>query len=173
MKNIILPTFTDADIYVIENIDKEKLKSFIDFLRDYKTVLWKNGDTGELMPLCELKKHNVRIQPLPVYPEELLQIGATFYNMMKEKPEFSVDLREEGFFCRNSIASYCMGTMYSPAVIASLISDAFKRERFCDGLLGFGIDNGLYLKMFLHLNDLIIYYNYLNRQQEQGDGSAV
>lgn len=163
MKNIILPEFTDADIYVIENVDKENLNSFIDFLRDYKVMLWKNNDTGEIMPMCDLKKCNVRIQPHPVYPKELYQIGATFYSIVEEKPEIFVDLRDEGFFNRNSIASCHMGTLYSPAVIASFISDAYKRDRFCDGLLGFGVDNGLYLKMLLHLNDLVIYYDYLNR----------
>ena len=50
------------------------------------------------------------------------------------------------------------GTLWSAAMIANLIFDAYHRDRFCDGLFGMGVDNGLYLKLLLHLEDLITVY---------------
>ena len=161
MTHIQTPTFTEADIYVIENTDREILKASIEFLKTYHEVMWLDNDTGEIVPHSELKKRKLRIQPHPQYPEELTAMGKMFWCMMWNKKELRVNLREEGFFNEDSLASCFLGSMYSAALIASLICDAFVRERYCDGLFGFGVENGLYLKMLLRLEDLINYYDYL------------
>ena len=93
-------------------------------------------------------------------------MGKMFCRMMWNKKEFRINLKglgEIGFFTENSLASCLLGTMFSASLIASLICDLFVRERYYDGLFGFGVENGLYLKMLLRLEDLIKYYDFSNR----------
>lgn len=164
MQHILPPPLTDADKYVIENIDRKLLADSINFLRGYHEVMWLDSDTNEVVPLSELRRRKIRIQPHPIYPDELKEMGKMFLRLMRGHNDIRVDLRNEGFFTRGSLASYGPGTMYSASLIASLICDAYSRERFCDGLFGQGVDNGLYLKMLLHLEDLIAYHDYSEDQ---------
>ena len=164
MDHILPPPLTAADKYVIENIDRKVLSDSINFLRSYHEVMWLDSDTKEVVTLSELRRRKIRIQPHPIYPDELKQMGRMFLRLMRDHDDFRVDLRSEGFFTNGSLASYSPGTMFSASLIASLICDAYSRERFCDGLFGQGIDNGLYLKMLLHLEDLIAYHTYSENQ---------
>jgi len=159
MANITEPVFTDDDIEILEKIDEEKLQNMIDFIRDYKVVMWRNNDTGELVKEGELP-FRLQIQPLPEYPEELLQIGSYFSQITKNGRAF---LEKEGFFTRDSLAAQMLGTMFSPNLICTFFADAYYRDRFCDGLLGFGVSNNLYLKMLLRLQDCKKYYEYTKK----------
>ena len=164
MNDIHTPTFSEADVYVIENTDREILAASIEFLKTYKEVMWLDNDTGEVVTHSELRRRKVHIQPRPQYPEELTKLGKMFWSMMWYEKEFRITqqgLREAGFFTENSLASCLLGTMFSPSLIASLICDSFVRERYCGGLFGFGVENGFYLKMLLRLEDAIHYYDYM------------
>ena len=161
MANILAPRLTDADIRIIENVDRKILKESIRFLRTYTEVLWRDSSTGDIVSLNKLRKRKVRVQPHPIYPQELEQMARMFRRALRAADIIHVDLKAEGFFTNNSLASYCTGSMYSAALIASLICDAHLRERFCDGLFVQGVDNGLYLKMLLRMEDLIAYHDYL------------
>lgn len=55
-KLISCPSFSTADKYILERIDKTKLTEWIDFLRSYRKVLWRDGGIGNLVPLEELRK---------------------------------------------------------------------------------------------------------------------
>lgn len=130
--------------------------------------MWLDNDTGEVITHSELRRRKLRIQPHPQYPEKLRKMGKMFWQMMWDEKEFCITrrgLREAGFFTENSLASCLLGTMFSPTLIASLICDAFDRERYCDGLFGFGVENDLYLKMLLRLEDTIRYYDYMKNSQ--------
>jgi len=164
MAHILPPPLTAADKYIIENIDRKLLADSINFLRGYHEVMWLDSDTKEIVPLSELRRRKIRVQPHPIYPDELKQMAKMFIRLTRDHNDVLVDLRSEGFFTRGSLASYGPGTMYSPVLIASLVCDAYSRERFCDGLFGQGVDNGLYLKMMLHLEDLIAYHDYSEAQ---------
>lgn len=165
MEHISIPALTAADLYIIENVDSKALKDSINFLREYREVMWIDNDSNEIVSLSELRNRKIRIQPHPIYPDELKLMAKMFLRLMRDRDDLRVDLREQGFFTQNSLASYGVGTMFSPSLIASLICDAYSRERFCDGLFGQGVDNGLYLKMLLHLEDLINYHNYSDAHQ--------
>ena len=164
MMFIQTPTFTDADIYVIKNTDRKVLKASIEFLKTYQEIMWLDNDTGEIVSHSELKTRRLRIQPQPQYPEELITMGEMFWRMMRPRKDrqedFRVGLRNEGFGEENSLAACYTGTMYSAALIASYICFSFVHERLYDGYFGHGVENGLYLKMLLRLEDLIRYYDY-------------
>ena len=161
MKHTTLPIFTEEDIYILENVDRELLMSSIEFLKSYQEVMWINNDTGEIVSESKLKGCKLRIQPRPIYPKELIKMGSMFHEILSNKYDMRVDLKKAGFFTKNSLSSCFLGTTYSPSLIASLICDSFERERFCDGLFGFGVEKNIYLKMLLHLADLVHYYDYL------------
>ncbi len=91
-------------------------------------------------------------------------MGEFFCNLLQNRPEFIFDLRDVGFFTEGSLVLRWTGTMWSAALIANLIFDAYRRDRFCDGLFGSGVDNGLYLKALLHLEDLIAFYRTTKKQ---------
>lgn len=136
------------------------------FLRSYRKVMWRDGDVGDLVPLEELRKRKVQIQPLPEYPQILKEMGAFFGDLLLERQEFILDLRKVGFFTKGSLASLWMGTLWSATLTANLIFDAYHCERFFDGLFGRGIDNGLYLKLLLHLEDLVIIYQTIKSHMD-------
>ena len=165
-KLISCPSFSTADKYILERIDKMKLTEWIAFLRSYRKVMWRDGDVGDLVPLEELRKRKVQIQPLPEYPQILKEMGAFFRDLLLERQEFILDLRKVGFFTKGSLASLWTGTLWSATLTANLIFDAYHRERFCDGLFGMGIDNGLYLKLLLHLEDLVILYQTIKSHMD-------
>ena len=170
MTGIDTPIFTEADIYVIENTNREVLKVSIEFLKTYNEVMWEDGDTGDIVTLSELRGRQTRIQPCPIYPEKLRQMGEMFWRMMWKRKDLRIKLRAEGYFSKTSFAAECPGTMFSAAAIASVICDAFVRERTWDGLFGHGVENGLYLKMLLRLEDLISYYDYSKATPVEGCG---
>lgn len=154
------PEFSPTDEYVLDRLDKEKLKEWIGFLRSYREVLWKEDGYAGLVPLKKIRKRPARSQALPVYPETLKEMGLAFYEIFAGRPDFFPDLREAGFFTDGSFASRWTGTLWSPALAVALIADAYRRDRFFDGLFGIGADNGAYLKILLHLEDLIALREY-------------
>lgn len=172
MSNINIPELSQEDMYVLKSIDRDVLKASIESLHTYRVVLWRHNDTGKLMPLRELLKVPVRHQPLPVYPEWLKTMGKMFLNIAMKVNGLSVDLHQEGFFTENSIATVQAGTFYSPSLICERISDAYKRDRFFDGLFGTGVDNGLYLKMLLHLEDYLAVID-LNERNASANASKA
>lgn len=165
-KLISCPSFSAADKYILERIDKTKLTEWIDFLRSYRKVLWRDGDIGDLVPLEELRKRKSRIQPLPEYPKVLKEMGIFFRDLILNRQEFILDLREVGFFTKGSLVTLYTGTLWSAALIANLLFDAYHRDRFCDGLFGMGVENGLYLKLLLHLEDLVTIFKTINNQTD-------
>lgn len=165
---IFCPDLTSADEYVLDNLDRKRLAEWIDFLRSYRETLWRDNDMGDIVPLKELRKRKSSMQALPVYPSRLKEMGEFFRNMMlKERPEYMADFYKTGLFTKESKATLYTGTLWSPALIASLISDAYHRERFFTGLFGRGVDNGLYLKALLHLEDIADMHQWL-KNAEQG-----
>ena len=168
MPHIPPPELTPADIYVIENTDLEILKQSIAFLQTYHEVIRLDNDTGTLLPHSEMKGRKFQLQPHPQYPPQLQQMGEMFFHMMWHNEEFRIPtyrLRMLGFFTKNTLASQHLPSMYSASLIASFICDAFVRERYFDGLFGFGAEDGTYLKMLLRLEDLIEYYDFPHRCQ--------
>ena len=162
MKRIAVPELDEQDIKILENISLDELNKQFDFLRSYKQFLWRNSQFPEPMPLEEIRKKHTNIQSLPEYPEELKAIGL-YYHRLGQSNNIKVSLYEEGFFDYGSDASLGMGTLYSPSLIAARIADAYARDCFCDGLLGEGIEEGLYLKFILHLIDCKLYYDKHNK----------
>lgn len=141
---ISLPTFTEDNIRILEQLDDDFLDESIAFLRNQHFVFWKNNDTGEIVPEHKLPRE-LHKQPTPQYPRELTKIGGILGSIAPQNT-FEI-LKEEGFFTKGSFARREQpGTLYSPTLICARIADACKREHLCDGLLGNGIRNGLYLK---------------------------
>ena len=176
MPHICPPELTPADIYVIENTDREILKQSIAFLQTYHEVMWLDNDTGTLFPSSQKNGHRFYYQPQPQYPPQLRQMGEMFFHMMWYSKEFRISvhgLHDLGFFTENTLADQFLPSMFSASLIASIICDAFVRERYVDGLFGHGAEDGTYLKMLLRLNDLIQYYDFLQHSQAQkGDTNA-
>ena len=156
--------FSEAEAWILEKLDDERLTKWIDFLRGYKEVMWWNNDTNELVPRNALRILHTR--PLPDYPDEFMEMGEYFSKLcsqlFNEMPGLKISLATEGFFQKDSLAARNVGTYYSPVLICVRIADAYGRECFCDGLFGTGVENGLYLKMLLHLEDAKDYYAFLH-----------
>ena len=159
MSCIARPSFSQNDILVLQEIDEKELQEAIDFLRTYTEVLWKNNDTGEIVPLSQLPD-KLTHQPQPIYPEKLLEMGRLFANIRFPDKSWHEILEEEGFFDKNSIALRRTATLYSASFICARIADAYHIDRFCDGAFGGGVKDGVYLKMLLHLQDLQRYYKF-------------
>lgn len=159
--------FNAAEEWILEHLDGERLEGWIDFLRGYKEVMWWNSDGDEpvLVPYSELPGY-LHVQPLPEYPKPFREMGEYFdrlcSDLFQEMPDLKISLQEEGFFEPEGPAARNVGTYYSPVLICLRISDAYCRDCFCDGLFGTGVENCLYLKMLLHLDDAKEYYGYLH-----------
>ena len=138
-------SLSPADKAVLQNLDGEKLAEWIDLLRATRRVLWRDGNLGDLAPLETILQRKIepRVQPLPVYPPKLREMGSFFLHLQLSLPEAIPDLRDA--------ASLPEG---SPAKTAARIAGAFRRERFFDGAFAKGIENGDYLKGLTRMWDL-------------------
>ena len=165
MKQFIqCPNFTPVDEYILSRIDKAKLAEWIDFLRSFRKVMWRDNDTGDLVPPAELRKRKLILQPEPEYPHTLMEMGYYFWDLLRVHKEFILNVRETGFFTEDSLVSLCTGTLWSAALTANIIVYAFVHERLADGTFGEGVENGLYLKLLLHLEDLAVFYQTIENR---------
>ena len=138
---------TAADEAVFAALDREKLSEWIAFLHSCRRILWRDGNLGDLVPLETVLQRKIepRVQPLPVYPGPLKEMGRFFLGIVLERQELFPDPR----------LAKDTPLPWSPALTAAFIADAFRRDRFYDGLFGKGVENGLYLKLLQHLEEIL------------------
>ncbi len=141
------PPLTAADHEALAALDREKLSEWIAFLRSCRQILWHDGNIGDLVPLETVLERKIepRVQSVPVYPEPLKEMGRFFLDLVLKRLELFPDPR---------LSKGCP-LPWSPALTASFIADAWRRDRFFDGLFGRGVENGLYLKLLLSLEELL------------------
>ena len=140
--------------YVLENTDREKLNAAIEWLRNNSEVPHKKDENGEESYLYD-------------YPEELENIADMFLEIFrKSQREAGKKIAYPGDPATRVV---WLGTCASPETIVRYFIRMRRAENFSDGAFGYGVRDGLYLSMLLHLQDLMDYADAQKILKESGN----
>ena len=128
--------------YVLEKTNRETLNAAIEWLRHNSEVPHRRDENGEESYLYD-------------YPEELENIADMFLEIFrKSQREAGKKIAYPGDPATRVV---WLGTCASPETIVRYFIRMRKAENLHDGAFGYGVRDGLYLSMLLHLQDLMDY----------------